>query len=80
MKKLEKIENKSEMIELYLNKENCCGCSACYSICPVSAIEMEEDKEGFLYPVIDREKCIKCRRCLSVCAFKSDQKKKGFLQ
>lgn len=31
-------------------KELCCGCSACMTICPVEAIEMKHDKEGFLYP------------------------------
>lgn len=43
-------EKKTPLI--YKNKENCCGCSACYSICPVGAIKMEEDDEGFLYPSI----------------------------
>ena len=32
---------------------NCCGCQACVSICPVHAIEMKENEEGFLYPVVD---------------------------
>ena len=39
-------------------KPDCCGCSACSKICPVGAITMQTDKEGFLYPVIDDEKCI----------------------
>lgn len=59
---------------LYENKENCCGCSACYSICPVSAIEMQEDEEGFLYPSVYADKCICCYKCMNVCAFKVDQK------
>lgn len=65
--------------KLFSDKENCCGCSACYVVCPVSAIEMKEDTEGFLYPVINEEKCLNCKKCLSVCMFKTDQKKKGFL-
>ena len=40
--------------------EKCCGCSACYSICPVSCINMEYDNEGILYPVIITNKCIEC--------------------
>ena len=28
-------------------KNNCCGCRACANICPVSAITMQEDEEGF---------------------------------
>lgn len=47
--------------------EKCCGCSACYSICPVSCINMEYDNEGFLYPVINTKKCIECKSCINVC-------------
>lgn len=56
--------------ELYILKEECCGCTACYSICPNSAISMHADDEGFLYPFLLREKCIKCYRCLEVCPIK----------
>lgn len=61
------------------NKENCCGCSACYAVCPVNAISMKPDTEGFLYPSVDSEKCIRCYKCISVCVFKKDQKTKGFI-
>lgn len=64
---------------LFENKENCCGCTACYAVCPFNAIEMIPDEEGFLYPTIDEEKCVGCHKCLSVCAFKDDQGKKGYL-
>ena len=64
---------------LFENKENCCGCSACYSICPVKAIKMQWDVEGFLYPCIDDNKCIRCHKCLNVCAFKTAQKNKDLL-
>lgn len=50
-------------------KKDCCGCSACYSICPQRAITMNEDDEGFLYPIIDKRLCINCRLCERVCAF-----------
>ena len=46
---------------------NCTGCSACYSICPKSAITMTENNEGFLYPQINDEKCIECHLCEQVC-------------
>lgn len=59
---------------MYRDKEECCGCTACYAICPVDAIEMGEDKEGFLYPYIDHSKCIKCYRCVNVCPFKKEEK------
>ena len=44
----------------------CTGCAACAQICPVGAITMEEDHEGFLRPVV-RENCILCRKCEGVC-------------
>lgn len=55
------------MIQVYERKAKCCGCAACYSKCPVQAIRMEEDEEGFLYPLIDPEKCIDCGQCRAVC-------------
>ena len=52
---------------LYKIKEECCGCTACYAICPKSAIAMIADEEGFEYPQINGEKCVKCYLCLAVC-------------
>jgi len=57
------------MIELYERSEDCCGCTACMSICPKDAIMMTADKEGFLYPQIDEALCIECDLCTQVCAF-----------
>lgn len=54
------------MIEI-TDKSKCCGCSACYSVCPVKCIEMKADEEGFLYPEIHRTKCIGCHRCENAC-------------
>lgn len=52
---------------LYYDKSLCCGCAACYSVCPKSAISMIEDEEGFNYPSIDGDKCIRCNRCIDIC-------------
>lgn len=49
------------------DKTKCCGCYACYSICPKNAITMQRDEKGFEYPVVDKEKCIKCGLCLKTC-------------
>ena len=38
------------------DKADCVGCYACYSVCPISAIDMKEDSEGFRYPHVDAEK------------------------
>ena len=55
---------------LYEKKSECCGCTACYAICPKSAITMKEDEEGFEYPVVDSDLCIRCYMCMSVCPIK----------
>ena len=52
-------------------KEDCCGCSACMAACPVDAIQMTADDEGFQYPQIDMEKCINCGKCDRVCPIKN---------
>lgn len=62
---------KKQIPVLYKNKEECCGCTACFAICPRNAITMMEDEEGFEYPRIDENICIKCNKCLKVCPFKS---------
>lgn len=48
-------------------KDQCTGCFACYNICPVQALQMDEDYEGFYYPVVDPDKCIECRACEKKC-------------
>lgn len=47
--------------------KNCCGCSACASVCPKSCIMMQADGEGFLYPKVDQALCINCGLCEKVC-------------
>ena len=54
------------MIEIK-SKEDCCGCYACYNICPKQCITMKTDNEGFWYPKIDKNKCINCNLCEKVC-------------
>lgn len=51
------------------DKSQCCGCTACASICSHHAITMHPDDLGFLYPVVNREKCVDCGMCNKVCAF-----------
>lgn len=52
---------------IYSENSGCTGCTACANVCPVGAIEMKEDENGFLYPFIDHKKCIKCYQCVQHC-------------
>ena len=54
-------------MKLYEDKARCCGCGACADGCPVDAIRMEPDGEGFLYPRVDGAACVGCGRCGAVC-------------
>lgn len=57
------------MIDKIINndKSKCSGCNACGNVCPVNAIIMKEDLEGFYYPHVDESKCIKCKACINKC-------------
>lgn len=59
-------------MKLYESKKNCCGCSACASVCPKEAVKMKRDEKGFLYPDIDTANCVECGLCVSVCDFKKE--------
>lgn len=61
------------MIEIK-EKNKCCGCHACYNACPVNAIKMKEDGNGFKYPEVDKEKCINCGLCERVCPIIQNRK------
>ena len=54
---------------------DCCGCTACASICNHDAITMEPDALGFLYPKVDESKCVECGLCEKVCAFSDNYDK-----
>ena len=55
-------------------KATCTGCSACRDICPVRAIDLVADDEGFLYPRVNIEECIKCGKCDRICPIKNRRK------
>lgn len=54
------------MIDI-VNKQDCCGCSACVQRCPKHCISLKEDVEGFLYPHVNTDDCINCGLCEKVC-------------
>lgn len=62
------------MIQFDFNKE-CYGCGLCAEICPVGAIRMVENKEGFKVPVVDTVKCVGCNKCDRFCIRLTESKK-----
>ncbi len=56
------------------DSELCSGCGACEQICPVNAIKLQENNEGFLFPAIDKNKCINCNKCENVCQIGKENK------
>ena len=54
-------------------KNDCCGCTACVSICPKDAIAMIPDEDGFLYPVVDEGRCVHCGLCERVCTYRNER-------
>ena len=59
---------------LKVSPTNCTGCGACENICPLNAIKLEENSEGFRYPNIDSTKCTNCGMCEKVCPIKNHTK------
>lgn len=53
--------------KILFEKKRCTGCCSCFNICPVDAISMKMDREGFYYPNINETICKKCGLCLKVC-------------
>ncbi len=54
-------------IQSVIDINQCTGCCACVSICPVNAISISKDVHGFITPHIDTEKCIQCGKCRMTC-------------
>jgi ferredoxin len=46
----------------FVREEECIGCAACVSSCPVSVIEMNDDSKAFV-----NEGCIDCGACVATC-------------
>lgn len=59
--------NNNEKTPQLCGSDKCTACSACYNVCPKSAITMIVDNSGESHPVVDMSKCIHCGLCEKVC-------------
>ena len=62
------------------HKKDCCGCTACVSVCAHHCITMHEDAEGFKYPQVDMAACVDCGLCEKVCPIQHSESDKNILQ
>ena len=59
---------RGKMVSKIINlKDQCIGCGTCEKVCPIGAISMIVDGQGFRTPYIDGNKCINCNQCEKVC-------------
>lgn len=52
---------------IYTNNSLCCGCGACRDACPVSAINIKMNDDGFYQSFVNDTLCVNCGKCISVC-------------
>ena len=54
-----------ELMQYFINPDNCTGCTACARVCPVGAITGERKQPH----TINQDLCIKCGACIEKCKF-----------
>lgn len=60
------------MIDAICESRLCTGCACCSQICPMGAIEMTPNDEGFLHPHIIADLCNNCKKCVRTCPANED--------
>ena len=59
--------NSTQLNNINIIGKRCCGCEACYAVCPKNAIYTERGSRGeLLYKANDA--CINCGKCLRACS------------
>ncbi|WP_299979834.1 ATP-binding protein [Desulfobacula sp.] len=56
----------SSNFQAIVDQDECTGCKACEEICPMEAIEMDEEKT---VSFVNLDRCIGCGLCVTVCEF-----------
>jgi NAD-dependent dihydropyrimidine dehydrogenase PreA subunit len=51
------------MVEIKIDEEKCTGCGTCVDICPVSVLEVKDEKSK----VVNLDECLICRACEVQC-------------
>lgn len=46
----------------------CSGCGGCVEVCPVGAIRLKRDAQGFYRAMVDEKSCIGCGLCVKSCS------------
>lgn len=54
---------------LFFKNQLCCGCGACVAMCPVSAVKVRLNNDGFYAASVDYDICISCGKCGKVCPY-----------
>ena len=55
-------------------ENKCTGCGLCVNVCPVNAISLDLNNEGFYMPKINNNSCIKCLLCEKKCKEQNEKK------
>ena len=64
---LQKSLSVTKAVNVTCDSDHCTGCAACANICPVDAIDMKPNYDGFYNPAVDYDKCVNCGKCTEVC-------------
>jgi len=51
------------MVEIKIDEEKCTGCGTCVDICPVTVLEIKDEK----CKVVNLDECLVCRACEVQC-------------
>lgn len=60
------------MKHICFEEKPCIGCTACSTVCPVNAISMVLNEEGFYEPHVDEKKCVECGKCILSCPMRKE--------